>query len=110
MSGEKVTFRIYEVFAQPTQGESHVHIGSVLAESPEMALLLARENHLRREDCVNLWVVQRDHVHATSYEDPDFFAREFDRSWREASGYPENARRWQKYRRQALHIDELTKD
>lgn len=106
----KVEYHIYEVFAQPSHSEPHRHVGSVLAASPDMALLLAKENHLRREECINLWVVRREHVHATSYEDPDFFARELNRDWREASGYPENARRWQRYRRQAMHIDELVKD
>lgn len=107
---EKVVFNVYEVFAQPSHSEPHRHVGSVLAASPEMALLLAKENHLRREPCINLWVVQREQIHATSYEDPELFAREFSRSWREASGYPENARRWQKYRRQPLQIDDLVKE
>lgn len=99
---------IYEVFIQPAHHRPLEHAGSVVAATPDMALILARENFLRRGEAVALYVVRRDHLHGVTVgSDPDFFARELDRSYREASGYPENARTWQRYRRKALTLEEL---
>lgn len=107
---DKVTFTTYEVFVQKDHKSHHEHVGSVLAGSPEDAIILAKENFLRRDPCVNLWVVQREHIHATSYSDPDFFAQETDRSYRLLSGYKSNHDKWRKYRKQMLTLQELVKE
>ena len=49
--------------------------------------MLAKENFTRRQSCVNLWVVDTRHVHATAYEDEEMFHARFDRSYRNTSGY-----------------------
>lgn len=100
-------YEAYEVFIQKSQAEHHVHVGSVLAPSPEFALQLARENFLRRDKAVNLWVVRQRDVHATSYADTEFFAREFVRDYREVTGYSDNARRWKAFKEKA-HQTELS--
>lgn len=105
-------FDVYEVFVQTSHQSEHQHVGSLLAASGDMALLLARENFLRREPAISIWVVPKAAIGGLSAaEDPDFFALEaVDRRYRQASGYPENARRWRKYRRRALTLEELVKD
>lgn len=108
-SEEQGLFDIYEVFVQKSQGDFHTHVGSVVAPSPDHALHMARENFIRREPAVNIWVVPREHVHATPYEEPDFFAREMDRKYREVSGYSENGRLWRMFREKALSIEEIVK-
>ena len=47
-------WQVYEVFHQKARGEHHVHVGSVHATDPEMALVLAKEQYARRAACVNL--------------------------------------------------------
>lgn len=103
-------FHVYEVFVQKDQNSPHVHVGSVDAGSPEDALLLARENFLRRDDAVSIWVVLQEHVNATPYSDPDFFSHG-SKSHRLLQTYsPENTQRWRKYKKQLLTLDDFTKD
>ena len=85
--GERMQWQTYEVFAQQRRGEQHTHVGVVHAANPELALLFAKEQFGRREQCANLWVVRTADVHATSYEDADMFQHAFDKSYRESSGY-----------------------
>ncbi len=80
-------WQTYEVFQQQKRGEQHVHVGSLHAPNPEMALLLAKEQYGRREQCANLWVVRSREVYATSYDDSDMFQHAFDKSYRESDGY-----------------------
>lgn len=91
------TGEVYEVFIQRRHGEHHVHVGSLLAANPELALLHAKENFLRRDPCVNIWVVARENIAATSYEDADVFARELNRDYRNPSGYRHHAKKWREY-------------
>ncbi len=79
---------VYEVFHQQTRGEPHIHVGSVHAPDPEMALILAKEQYARRQACVNLWVVPAAAITASDYEDADMFERPLDKSYRESWGYP----------------------
>lgn len=79
---------VYEVFHQQARGEPHIHVGSIHATDPEMALLLAKEQYARRQACVNLWVVPVEAIWATEYEDADMFERFTDKSYRESWGYP----------------------
>ncbi|WP_367307045.1 phenylacetic acid degradation protein [Alicyclobacillus acidocaldarius] len=103
------SYDVYEIFVQASDLDPHVHVGSLLAPSPEWALQLARENFLRRADAVSVWAVRRGDVHATP-DDPDWFAREFDRKYRDVSGYSDNARRWKRFKAQAMNIDDVIAD
>ena len=85
--GELLQWQNYEVFQQQNRGDQHVHVGSIHAPNPDMALVLAKEQFGRREQCANLWVVKSQDVHATSYEDADMFLHSFDKNYREGSGY-----------------------
>lgn len=106
----RVEYDVFEVFVQKTQAEAHIHVGSVVAPSPDVALITARENFLRREKAVNLWIVPRGGIHATPYEDSDWFAREMDRKYREVSGYSENGGLWKMYRERAMHLEDILRD
>jgi ring-1,2-phenylacetyl-CoA epoxidase subunit PaaB len=99
-------YTIYEVFIQRDHLSPHVWVGSVDAGSPEDALILARENFLRRDPAVSIWVVRQDQVHRTDYADKDFFARETDKRYRMLSGYSKtNAEKWRKYKRALLDLE-----
>ncbi|SMO92299.1 phenylacetic acid degradation protein [Melghirimyces algeriensis] len=106
----RVEYDVFEVFIQKTQADHHVHVGSVVAPSPDVALTTARENFLRREKAVNLWVVPKEAIVATSYDIPGWFAREMDRKYREVGGYSENARLWKMYREKAMKLEDIVRD
>ncbi|SIS94469.1 phenylacetic acid degradation protein [Alicyclobacillus vulcanalis] len=105
----QVTYDVYEIFVQSAHAEPHVHVGSLVAPSAEWALELARENFLRRAKAVSVWAVRRGDVH-TKEDDPDWFAREFDRTYRDVSGYSDNAKRWKRFKAQAMNIDDVIAD
>lgn len=77
----------YEVFHQAKSGKHHVHAGSVHAPDPEMALLFAKEQFGRRQNCVNMWVVKTTDVFSFNYEDSDMFLTTPEKIHREAAGY-----------------------
>jgi ring-1,2-phenylacetyl-CoA epoxidase subunit PaaB len=77
----------YEVFHQEKRGEHHVHVGSLHAPNPEIALVLAKEQYARRSKCVGLWVVRTADVFAISTEDADIFETTPEKDYREARGY-----------------------
>ncbi|MBA4493403.1 phenylacetic acid degradation protein [Paenactinomyces guangxiensis] len=106
MGEKQADFNIYEVFIQRTHTDHHVHAGSLVAPSPDVAIQTARENFLRREKAVNLWVVPREQITATPYE-AEFFAREIDRKYREVAGYTENGRLWRMFKEKAISLDEI---
>lgn len=78
---------VWEVFQQAKRGEHHAHVGTLHAPDPEVALMLAKENYARRGECVNLWVVRADRIHATDYSEADVFAHTTDKNYREPAGY-----------------------
>src|SRR5699024_7299996 len=87
---DRQEYEVFEVFVRKKKTDAHVHVGSLNAPSPDIALTTARENFLRRENAVNLWVVPRGEIHETPCDEGDWFARELDRKYREVSGYSEN--------------------
>lgn len=80
---------IYEVFAETEAPRQVVHVGSVRAPNPALAIQLAREIYFRREACFRLGVVDRAYLQwsdapeqalternaARSYRTPAFFGR-----------------------------------
>ncbi|WP_245739719.1 phenylacetic acid degradation protein [Thermoflavimicrobium dichotomicum] len=102
----KVEYGVYEVFVQKSHADHHVHVGSLMAPSPDLAMQLARENFLRRDSAVNLWIVPREYIYTTPYSS-DFFAREMDRKYREVGGYTENGRLWRLFKEKTLTMEEI---
>lgn len=80
-------WQTYEVFHQAKRGDHHVHVGSLHAPNPEMAVILAKEQFARRYKCVNFWVVKTSDVFTTDSEDADMFDTNPEKMYREASGY-----------------------
>lgn len=77
----------YEVFHQTKRGDPHIHVGSVHAPDPEIALHMARDQFARRLRCASLWVVNSRHITATDYQDEDFFAQTTDKSYRDPKAF-----------------------
>lgn len=77
----------YEVFHQKKKGDPHVHVGSVHAPDPQVALQYARDQFARRLPCVSLWVVNAKDVVATEYQDERFFGITLDKSYRDPKDF-----------------------
>jgi ring-1,2-phenylacetyl-CoA epoxidase subunit PaaB len=99
-------YKVFQVFIQRTHLDPHVHVGSLIAPSPDIALQTARENFLRRDHAINIWVVPQDQITATSY-DGEFFCKEMDRKYREVAGYTENGRLWRMFKERELTLEEM---
>ena len=80
-------FETYEVFHQKKRGTHHVHVGTVHAPNPEMALLFAKEQFGRRGTCVNIWVARTSDLFASDYDDSDIFENTPEKLYREAAPY-----------------------
>jgi ring-1,2-phenylacetyl-CoA epoxidase subunit PaaB len=80
-------FQTFEVFHQAKSGAHHTHVGCVHAPSPELALLLAKEQYGRRGQTTNLWVVNTRDVVTMAAEDADVFATTPEKKYRDVGAY-----------------------
>ncbi|MFN2389904.1 MAG: 1,2-phenylacetyl-CoA epoxidase subunit B [Actinomycetota bacterium] len=76
---------VYEVFRRAGHKDPFEHCGSVIAPDPDMALLMAKECFLRRNEGQHLWVVRRSDVHA--FSDETLLESAADKSYRFAEAY-----------------------
>ncbi|HWT34437.1 MAG TPA: 1,2-phenylacetyl-CoA epoxidase subunit PaaB [Microbacterium sp.] len=53
---------LWEVFVRASRGLSHVHVGSLHAPDPDMALRNARDLYTRRGEGVSIWVVPSEAI------------------------------------------------
>ena len=67
------TWPLWEVFVRANRGLSHVHVGSLHAPDPEMALRNARDVYTRRNEGVSIWVVPSAEITASSPDERDAF-------------------------------------
>lgn len=77
----------YEVFHQVKSGARHIHVGSVHAPTPELALILAKEQYARRGATHNIWVVKTQDVITMNGEDADVFSTTPEKNYRDVSAY-----------------------
>ena len=60
---------LWEVFVRSKQGLEHKHCGSLHASDSQHALQMARDVYTRRQEGVSIWVVQSNHIVASSPDD-----------------------------------------
>lgn len=73
----------YEVFLKREGKDEFRHAGSLEAATPELALVLARENYARRAEGHRMWVVDRADV---LVGDEEFLAPNADKPHRHNDG------------------------
>jgi len=79
---------VYEVFVRSARGLDHKHVGSLHAESPEHALMYARDCYIRRSEGVSIWVVESKNITASQEEDTENFVEPMDdKPYRHATHY-----------------------
>lgn len=85
---QKEHLTVYEVFIRSARGLDHKHVGSLHAESPEHALMYARDCYLRRSEGVSVWVVKATDITASQESDLDNFIDPMDdKDYRHATYY-----------------------
>ena len=75
--------RVYEVFLKRDGKDEFRHAGSLEAATPELAVVLARENYLRRAEGRSMWLVDRDDLIEA---DEEFIAPNADKPHRHNDG------------------------
>ena len=99
----------YEVFLQLTRGQPHAHAGTVDAVDDTMALEFARKHYGRDQECVHMWVVPREAIISTGY-DNDLLWPLTDQDYRLARGYAADVRRkWEQFRT-AKDVDDYQRE
>ena len=79
---------LWEVFVRPRRGLAHVHVGSIHAADPAMALRNARDVYTRRQEGVSLWVVPAAEISASTPDEQDsFFDPAADKAYRHPTFY-----------------------
>jgi ring-1,2-phenylacetyl-CoA epoxidase subunit PaaB len=76
------------VFVRGKRGLNHVHVGSLHAPDPEMAVYAARDLYTRRNEGVSIWVVRSADITASSPDEKDpLFAPSGDKVYRHPTFY-----------------------
>ena len=79
---------LFEVFIRGKRGLNHVHVGSLHAADPDMAVRNARDVYTRRNEGVSIWVVRATDITASSPDEKDpFFAPSGDKVYRHPTFY-----------------------
>ena len=68
---DKAQWPLWEVFIRSQHGLAHKHVGSLHACDEAMAVNNARDVYTRRNEGVSIWVVQSQHIVASSPDDAD---------------------------------------
>jgi ring-1,2-phenylacetyl-CoA epoxidase subunit PaaB len=95
-------FKTFEVFHQPKSGARHLHVGSVHAPTPELAIAFAKEQYARRGDCVNLWVVSTDDIIALDVRFSDIFETATQKPYREVNAYANTREKIEAFKKEQL--------
>ncbi len=77
----------WEVFHQEKKGKQVVHVGIVHASSPEMALVMAKEQYGRRGATTNIWVAKTSDVYTFGFEEDDIFETTPEKTFRNPEFY-----------------------
>lgn len=62
---------LWEVFIRSKNGLSHKHVGSLHASDAAMAIENARDVYTRRNEGISIWVVESQHIIASSPDQSD---------------------------------------
>lgn len=68
---KKKNWPLWEVFIRSKNGLNHKHVGSLHAADAEMAIENARDVYTRRMEGVSIWVVESEHITASSPNQSD---------------------------------------
>lgn len=92
---ESTFYKEYEVFSRRSGRTPIQHQFSLLAPNEEMALNMAQENFMRREDVIDVWVVKRNHIRSMTSEERQQWTKRLDnKDYRTTKGYGYLRKKW----------------
>lgn len=77
----------FEIFHLYKRGKQHVHAGTVRANSPEQAMLVAKVEIPAAKTVYNIWAVKTSDIRFTLPEEKDLWLTLPDKKFRDASDY-----------------------
>jgi ring-1,2-phenylacetyl-CoA epoxidase subunit PaaB len=96
-------YDVYEVFSQKDLTSKFESQFSLLAPNAEIALSMAQDNFMRREDApANLFVVKRDHIHYMSPENRKALHRIENKEYRQPANYGHIPSKWRELKEKNL--------
>lgn len=101
-------YKEYEVFSKKNAKTPLQHQFSLLAPNEEMALMMAQENFMRRENVLDVWVVERSNIRSmTSEERQEWTNRLNNKDYRTTKGYGYLAKKWREKEQGMLDEKEI---
>ncbi len=82
--GPKKTFEIYHLVKR---GKQHVHVGSVLAATPQQAMSEAKKQFNSGKVIYNVWAIASEAIRFTTSEEKELWVTLPDKKFRDASDY-----------------------
>lgn len=105
---EQGFYHIYEVFSKRNAKAGIQHQFSLLAPNEELALMMAQENFMRREDVLDIWVVKRDHIRSMTSEERQTWTQRLDnKDYRTTKGYGYLRKKWKEKEQGMLDEKEI---
>jgi ring-1,2-phenylacetyl-CoA epoxidase subunit PaaB len=96
-------YDVYEVFSQKDFTSKFESQFSLLAPNADIALSMAQDNFMRREDAPsNLFVVKRDHLHYMSPENRKALQRIENKDYRQPANYGHIPSKWRELKEKNL--------
>lgn len=84
------------------------HQFSLLAPNQEMAMIMAQENFMRREDVVDVWVVKQSDIRKMNSEERHIWTKRLDnKEYRTTKGYGYLRQKWKEKEQGMLDEKEI---
>lgn len=81
---------------------------SLLAPNQEMAMIMAQENFMRREDVVDVWVVKQSDIRKMNSEERQVWTKRLDnKAYRTTKGYGYLRQKWKEKEQGTLDEKEI---
>ncbi|WP_404456247.1 1,2-phenylacetyl-CoA epoxidase subunit B [Virgibacillus necropolis] len=101
-------YQEYEVFSKKGVKAPIQHQFSLLAPNEEMALNMAQENFMRREDVIDVWVVKRSNIRSMSSAERQQWTKRLDnKEYRTTKGYGYLRKKWKEKEQGMLDEKEI---
>ncbi|PAV28906.1 1,2-phenylacetyl-CoA epoxidase subunit B [Virgibacillus profundi] len=101
-------YKEYEVFSKRSTKAPIQHQFSLLAPNDELAMMMAQENFMRREDVIDVWVVPRAHIRSMTSEERSTWTKRLDnKSYRTTKGYGYLRKKWREKEQGMLDEKEI---
>jgi ring-1,2-phenylacetyl-CoA epoxidase subunit PaaB len=108
VSKESDFYQVYEVFSRRGNKAPMQHQFSLLAPNREMAMIMAQENFMRREEVIDVWVVKQSDIRKMTSEERQNMTNRIDnKEYRTTKGYGYLRQKWKEKEQGMLDEKEI---